>query len=62
MLSLVNMGLHISVDGFSCQDVAALEMIKAIPLDRLPLETDAPWGYISPNPDLGRKYQSLFPL
>lgn len=62
MQSLVEMGLHISVNGFSFQDQASLEMVKAIPLDKLQLETDAPWGYISPNSDLAKKYPSPVPL
>lgn len=62
MLSLVEMGLQISVNGFSFEDPASMEMVKAIPLDRLQLETDAPWGYISPNFDLAKRYPSPTPL
>ncbi|KAK4502274.1 hypothetical protein PRZ48_005699 [Zasmidium cellare] len=56
MLSLVDMGHHISVNGFSFQDPESLEMVRAIPLDSLQLETDAPWGYIPPNSELAKKY------
>lgn len=58
MQFLVEMGLHISVNEFSFQDVSALEMVKNIPLNKLLLETDAPWGYISPNSDLAKKCRS----
>lgn len=62
MQSLVDMGLDVSVNGFSFQDPASLEMVRAIPLDRLQLETDAPWGYIPPNSGLAKKYPSPISL
>ncbi|RAK95835.1 TatD family hydrolase [Aspergillus ibericus CBS 121593] len=43
MRSLVALGLDISVNGVSFQTEAGLEMVKEIPLERLQLETDAPW-------------------
>ncbi|CEN60577.1 hypothetical protein ASPCAL03013 [Aspergillus calidoustus] len=43
MLSLVNLGLDISVNGVCFRTDEHLEMVRAIPLERLQLETDAPW-------------------
>lgn len=43
MLGLVNMGFDISVNGVSFRTEEQLEMVRAIPLERLQLETDAPW-------------------
>ncbi|EME87239.1 uncharacterized protein MYCFIDRAFT_84184 [Pseudocercospora fijiensis CIRAD86] len=54
--------LHVSVNGFSFAPKEHLDMVAAIPLDRLQLETDAPWGYINPNGDLAKKYPSPVPL
>lgn len=43
MEELVSMGYYISVNGCSMKTATQLEMIKKIPLDKLLLETDAPW-------------------
>lgn len=43
MLQLVRLGLGISVNGVCFRTDEQLEMIRHIPLDRLQLETDAPW-------------------
>ncbi|KAL2810994.1 deoxyribonuclease TatD [Aspergillus granulosus] len=43
MLQLVSLGLDISVNGVCFRSDEQLEMVRAIPLDRLQLETDAPW-------------------
>jgi TatD DNase family protein len=43
MLSLVEMGFDISIKGISFKTQDQLEMVREIPLDRLQLETDAPW-------------------
>lgn len=47
MLSLVDLGFDISVNGVSFKTDEQLEMVKAIPLERLQLETDAPWCEIT---------------
>jgi TatD DNase family protein len=43
MLQLVELGLEISVNGISFRTDEQLEMVKHIPLNKLQLETDAPW-------------------
>lgn len=43
MLKLVELGLDISVNGISFRTEEQLDMVKNIPLERLQLETDAPW-------------------
>ena len=43
MLQLVDIGLDISVNGISFRTDEQIEMVRAIPLNRLHLETDAPW-------------------
>ncbi|RDW63599.1 hypothetical protein BP6252_11144 [Coleophoma cylindrospora] len=43
MLQLVELGLDISVNGVCFRTDEQLDMVRHIPLDRLQLETDAPW-------------------
>jgi len=43
MLQLVDLGLEISVNGVCFRTEEQLEMVRHIPLNRLQLETDAPW-------------------
>ncbi len=43
MLGIVGMGFDVSVSGVSFATEQQLQMVRAIPLDRLHLETDAPW-------------------
>lgn len=47
MLELVKLGWHIGVNGCSLKTADALDVVAAIPLDRLLLETDAPWCSIT---------------
>ncbi|KAM3422387.1 hypothetical protein BST61_g2741 [Cercospora zeina] len=56
MHQLVALGLDVSVNGFSLQDPASIEMVKALPLNKLQIETDSPWGYINPNGELARTF------
>ena len=43
MQSLLSLGLHIGVNGCSMKTDENLDVVKAIPLDRLQIETDGPW-------------------
>ncbi|MCJ1350925.1 MAG: TatD DNase [Icmadophila ericetorum] len=43
MQRLVAMGLHIGVNGCSLKTEENLETVRAIPLDRIQIETDGPW-------------------
>jgi TatD DNase family protein len=56
MQKLVALGLDISVNGFSFKDSASLEMVSQIPLDKLQIETDAPWGEIKDNDEVWKRY------
>ncbi|RMZ81606.1 hypothetical protein DV737_g2477, partial [Chaetothyriales sp. CBS 132003] len=56
MKVLIEMGFDISVNAFSFRDQASLHMVREIPLDRLHIETDAPWGEISANLDVAKRY------
>lgn len=56
MHQLVDLGLDVSVNGFSSQDRESVDMVAAIPLERLQLETDAPWGEIKATSNLAKRY------
>ena len=43
MLRLIDLGFDISLNGVSFRTEEHLEMVRAVPIDRLQLETDAPW-------------------
>ncbi|KAL8767049.1 MAG: hypothetical protein Q9209_006343 [Squamulea sp. 1 TL-2023] len=43
MQELIDLGFHIGVNGCSLKTEENLEVVKAVPLDRLQLETDGPW-------------------
>ncbi|UDD59996.1 hypothetical protein AFCA_007421 [Aspergillus flavus] len=49
MLQLVELGFDISVNGVCFRTEEQLEMVRHIPLDKLQLETDAPWCEIQSN-------------
>lgn len=56
MQHLISLGLSISVNGFAFKDCEVLEMVAAVPLDKLQLETDAPWGIIQTNSEVAKRY------
>lgn len=62
MQALVDMGLHISVNGFSFKDEETCEMVRSIPMDNLQIETDAPWAEIPPNSELAKRYPTSVSL
>jgi TatD DNase family protein len=62
MQRLIDMGLEISVNGFAFKDRESLEMVAAVPLDKLQLETDAPWGVIQANSEVAKRYLGNVPV
>ena len=62
MLGLVGLGFDISVNGVSFRTEDQLEMVRAIPLDRLQLETDAPWCEIPSNGLISEYLKGATPL
>ncbi|KAJ5686879.1 hypothetical protein N7536_009498 [Penicillium majusculum] len=63
MLQLVELGLEISVNGVSFRTDEQLEMVRSIPLDKLQLETDAPWcEVLSNDPKIAGYLENARPL
>jgi TatD DNase family protein len=63
MLQLVELGLEISVNGISFRTDEQRDMVKHIPLDKLQLETDAPWCEVLGNdPKIAPYLESAKPL
>lgn len=56
MMILTDMGFDVSVNSFSFKDRESLEMVASVPLGRLQLETDAPWGPIQASSEVARRY------
>ncbi|KAI1849738.1 hypothetical protein JX266_004687 [Neoarthrinium moseri] len=56
MIALIDLGLHISVNGFTFKTNESLRMVASIPLGCLHIETDAPWGIIQPSSDVAKRY------
>lgn len=56
MEALVGMGFDVSVNGFSFATRESLEMVAAVPLERLQIETDAPWGEIKAGAEVAKRY------
>ncbi|KAI0382299.1 Mg-dependent DNase [Hypomontagnella monticulosa] len=61
MNKLVELGFDIGVNGFSFKDRESLDMVAAIPLERLQIETDAPWGEIKSGSEVAKRYLANAP-
>lgn len=61
METLTAMGFDVSVNGFSFRDSGSLEMVRALPLDKLQIETDAPWGGIPSSSEVAKRYLTNAP-
>ncbi|KAJ1322870.1 TatD DNase family protein [Microdochium nivale] len=55
------LGLDVSVNGFSFKDRSSIEMVRDVPLEHLQIETDAPWGLIPGSSDVARRYLAHAP-
>ncbi|KAH7024965.1 TatD family hydrolase [Microdochium trichocladiopsis] len=55
-LLTTELGLDVSVNGFSFRDRPSIEMVRDVPLEHLHIETDAPWGLIPATADVARRY------
>jgi TatD DNase family protein len=56
MQKLISLGLHVSVNNFAFRDRDSLEMVRHIPLEKLQIETDAPWGEIQASSEVAKAY------
>ncbi|EFP84188.2 hypothetical protein PGT21_037191 [Puccinia graminis f. sp. tritici] len=61
MKELVDLGFSIGINGCSLKTEDNLEVVKAVPLDRLMLETDCPWCEIRPS-HASHRFLSELPL
>jgi TatD DNase family protein len=62
MQRLVDLGLDIGVNGCSMKTEENLEVVKAIPLDRIQIETDGPWCEIRPSHASSKYLDDAAPL
>lgn len=56
MHKLVELGFDVSVNGFSFKDGDSLLMVSEIPLAKLQIETDAPWGEVKDGDEVWKRY------
>lgn len=53
---LVELGFDVSANGFSFKDADSLQMVSEIPLAKLQIETDAPWGEVKDGDEIWKRY------
>jgi TatD DNase family protein len=56
MYALTELGFDISVNGFSFKDPDSLKMVSEVPLSKLQIETDAPWGEVKDGDEVWKRY------
>lgn len=61
MKELVDLGFSIGINGCSLKTEENLQVVKAVPLDRIMLETDCPWCEIRPS-HASHRYLSEMPM
>lgn len=56
MHRLTDLGFDVSVNGFSFKDADSLQMVSEVPLAKLQIETDAPWGEVKDGDEVWKRY------
>lgn len=56
MHKLTSLGFDVSVNGFSFKDADSLQLVREVPLAKLQIETDAPWGEIRDGDEVWKRY------
>lgn len=56
MHTLTQLGFDVSVNGFSFKDADSLQLVSEVPLAKLQIETDAPWGEVRDNDAIWKRY------
>lgn len=60
MHKLTKLGFDVSVNGFSFKDSDSLQLVSEIPLAKLQIETDAPWGEVRDVDAIWKRYGTHF--